>query len=287
MALSAESEYAKDEVKPIQSQESPRTDMDQPVRMHKWQGYLQEAGTLPVDVVAIETVGNCNRACGYCPVSVAPKRTGRLPDKVIYRIFDELGALGFRGKLTYHFYNEPMLDTRMPDLVAYSALKVPLATRHLTSNGDLLDEDKLRMLFDKGASVIAISAHDNATYERFIAIKQRLGSGLKLRIRPYFKVGDGSGAARITNRAGAIDLSAYAAEESVEAGPEGCNRVELNIDYLGNVHPCCMDFTAGYVLGNVFDASLADLWAQALPQFKEHFFGNYSKEVCRKCAKIA
>lgn len=256
-------------------------------RLTKWTEYVESAEALPVDVVALETVGNCNRSCEYCPVSVAPKRTGRMPDAMVYRVFDELGAARFRGKLTYHFYNEPMIDTRIYDFVAYSARKVPDATRHLTSNGDLLDRDAIEKLFDLGATIIVISAHDEETFVRFSEIKKTLDPARRLMIRPFFRVGDGTKAARITNRAGAIDLSKFEAEETVEARLEGCNRIELNVDYQGNVHPCCMDFSGGYILGNIEDSGLVDIWKRSRAHFRDHYFGGYSKEVCRKCAKLA
>lgn len=255
-------------------------------RQAAWLRYEQSPDPLPVDVVAIETVGNCNRACGYCPVSVAPKRQGRLADAVVYRLYDELGAIGYARKLTYHFYNEPTLDTRILDFLAYSSRKVPDATRHFTTNGDLLDRDKLLMLYDLGASIIAISAHDTETFEKFSEIRSRDALGKRLQVRPYFRAGDGSKAVRITNRSGTIDLRDYAADETREAGPEGCNRVELNIDYRGDVHPCCMDFSSGYVLGNVHDSNLRTIWQRSLPRFRSHYLGNYQHEVCLKCAKL-
>ncbi|MEM9707046.1 MAG: SPASM domain-containing protein, partial [Pseudomonadota bacterium] len=67
---------------------------------------------------------------------------------------------------------------------------------------------------------------------------------------------------------------------------EGCNRIQFNIDYLGDVHPCCMDFGSEYVLGNVTETSLIDIWRNTRHQFKQHFTGDYQRAVCFRCAKL-
>lgn len=213
-----------------------------------------------------------------------------MDDAIVYGILDQLGHLNYGKKLTFHFYNEPLLDRRIYEFADYAAKMVPSAFRLLTTNGDLLDSERLRYLLDGRVSKVAVSAHDKETFVRFTKMKNALDEKerSRLEIRQYFRVGEGKHAARITNRAGNIDLDAggYSSDEVVEAGPHGCNRIELNIDYQGDVHPCCMDFSGEYVLGNVCQESLLDIWRSNIRHFKDHFTGNYTKAVCFKCAKV-
>lgn len=267
-----------------------KTMTESETRHQLWEKFENSPNPFPVNVVAIETIGNCNRSCGYCPVSTHPKRLGRMDTEIVYSLFDQLGDLNYDKKLVFHFYNEPLLDKRIDNFVEYAAQKTPNAFRLLTTNGDLLNLKKIEYLLDGRVTKVAISAHDRETFARFREIKDGLEPAYKNRldIRSYFRVGDGQRAARITNRGGNIDLDTggYSVDEVTEAGPEGCDRVEFNIDYKGDVHPCCMDFSGEYVLGNVNEESLLGIWSKSVQQFKGHFNGNYTKSVCFRCAKI-
>ncbi len=259
------------------------------IREEKWRAYEECGHPFPVDVVGIETVGSCNRACGYCPVSVHPKRQGRLSTEVVEAFFDQLADLGFEKKIVFHFYNEPMLEKRLNHFVKYAAEKMPRAIKWLSTNGDLLDKESLIRLIDDGASAIKVSSHDAETFERFQELHQALESEYaeKLLIRDFYKVGDGTKARKITNRGGSIDLSAYGDDVTLEAAKTGCGRVEFYVDYLGNVHPCCMDFNGGYILGNILESTIIDIWNVSKNQYREHFFGSYTKDVCLKCAGLS
>ena len=165
----------------------------------------------------------------------------------------------------------------MPEFIQYASQKVPNCFILLTTNGDLLTQSKLEWLLDNGASKVAISCHDEETLLRFATMKESLHEGHRRRLDllSYFQIGDGTKSARITNRGGAIDLADYADGEVIEANADGCSRVELNIDYLGNVHPCCMDFEGGYIFGNVKNTPLIDIWRETREQFRQHYVGDY------------
>jgi len=256
-------------------------------RDREWQEIEHASMVLPIKLVALETIGNCNRVCAYCPVSSAPKRMGRLEEEAIYSVINQLAMFDYHGKFVFHFYNEPLLDKRIFSFVEYCSEFLPYAKKLLTTNGDFLNEKKLKKLLNSDFDV-AISAHDIATYNKGQLLKKTMpfDRQTSIQIRPFYKVGDGSKSVRITNRGGSVDMTKFASEETQEAGQEGCNRLEFNIDYLGNVHPCCMDFSNGYIVGNVKHESLKNIWQKTKVQFKEHFFGYYSKQVCLKCAKL-
>ena len=258
-------------------------------REQRWQRYEDLSDHFPVDVVGIETVGNCNRSCGYCPVSMHPKRQGRLSTELVHGFFRQLSNLNFSKKLVFHFYNEPLLEKRIFGFVEQASRIVPRAYRLLTTNGDLLTHDSLLRLLDVGASAVAVSCHDREIYDKFTEIRENLNQAdaSRVQLRAFFLVGHDERAPKVTNRAGSIDVSSYRSEEEFEAGASGCDRVEFYVDYLGNVHPCCMDFSGGYVIGNIHDERIIDIWRRAVPQYRDHFVGNYKREVCRKCANVS
>ena len=73
---------------------------------------------LPIRVIAIETSGGYNRACCYCPVSTSEKRTGQLEEEQVQGLINQLSAINYTGKFTFHFYNEPLLDSRISPLLS-------------------------------------------------------------------------------------------------------------------------------------------------------------------------
>src|SRR5689334_10289174 len=86
--------------------------------------------------VEIEVNSMCNRKCVYCP-NVSDKRPpGYMDDRLFNKIIDELGAIDFDGRLSYHFYGEPLLDKRLPGFIERSKQRVPHSHTEIYSNGD-------------------------------------------------------------------------------------------------------------------------------------------------------
>ena len=74
----------------------------------------------------IESQASCNRACWFCPRTY--DRTGfyldsrgkpvfhQMETETILGVLDQAEALGFRGRVGFHHYSEPLLDSRNVDL---------------------------------------------------------------------------------------------------------------------------------------------------------------------------
>jgi len=75
--------------------------------------------------IGIETFSPCNRKCGFCPVGLGKREVDKMPEALFERIIDPLAARGYRGEIGLHFYNEPLLDPRLPELRTS-----PIPTRH-------------------------------------------------------------------------------------------------------------------------------------------------------------
>lgn len=70
----------------------------------------------------IESQSNCNRACWFCPRT--HDRSGRyldaagtavlnrMPTEEILDLLDQAVARGFRGRVAFYHYSEPLLDDR-------------------------------------------------------------------------------------------------------------------------------------------------------------------------------
>ena len=70
--------------------------------------------------VEIEISSQCNFKCSYCPVSKFPRPNGILPTETYKNVIDQLREIGYSGSIAPHLYNEPLLDSRLPDLMGYT-----------------------------------------------------------------------------------------------------------------------------------------------------------------------
>ena len=96
--------------------------------------------------VEIEISTACNLRCRYCPNSVSDrglvKNNKQMPTALFHRLIDELAAIGFGGEFHPHFYNEPLLDERLPQLLQYVRNKLTRCKIALFTNGLYLTLEK-------------------------------------------------------------------------------------------------------------------------------------------------
>lgn len=117
-------------------------------------------------VVEIEVNSRCNRRCGYCPNSLPDlPRVDKFMDRELYkRIIRELAAIEFSGRLSFHFFNEPLVRRDLEALVAWARAALPWAYLVLFTNGDLLDDDRHAALLEAGVDQFLVTRHDFDAY---------------------------------------------------------------------------------------------------------------------------
>ena len=115
--------------------------------------------------INIETTTYCNRRCLYCPNSVfersLKKNEKLMSENVFKKIIDELAEINFKGRISPHFYGEPLLDKRLVDLMKYTHEKLPKAKLEIYTNGDLLKIDIFDKLYKVGVRHYVITLHGN------------------------------------------------------------------------------------------------------------------------------
>ncbi len=112
---------------------------------------MQYQNTVPqIQSVEIETVSRCNNDCSFCPVSKVNdiREPMRMKEELFYQIIDELAQMGYQGYLSLFSNNEPLLDTRILDFLAYAVEKLPNAVHAMYTNGLLLTKENYRTLTD-------------------------------------------------------------------------------------------------------------------------------------------
>jgi organic radical activating enzyme len=97
-------------------------------------------------VVNLETINRCNSTCEFCTANKnAEKRPyKRMEDELFYSIIDQLADWNYKGHLTMYGNNEPWLDTRIVEFHKYAREKLPEAFIFMSTNGLLLDVEKVK-----------------------------------------------------------------------------------------------------------------------------------------------
>lgn len=130
----------------------------------------------------IESQSNCNRSCWFCPRTY--DRSGkyldkagrsvlhRMPTEKILDLLDQAQALGFRGRVAFYHYSEPLLDERSP-MLAREARKRGMEP-YLHTKGDVLrSDDQLCNEVKKLYGLIVVGLYDYRTNEEELEENKR------------------------------------------------------------------------------------------------------------------
>jgi len=222
----------------------------------------------------IETYGYCNRSCEFCfNNSKFPLREkGIMLEEMWNKIIDELSHLRYKGRISPHFFGEPLLDKKLSQYVRYAREKCPNSYILIVSNGDLLDEDKFLELIDSGVNKLYITNYDDKLrptvqnlvniYPAYIAVRQ---------YTDFYKI----------DRAGMIF-------EKGKSISKLCLSLygQLVINWKGEIVLCCMDYYAKYVLGNVKDSRIVDIWrSEKMSDYRKKLIKGMREfiEICKFC----
>lgn len=230
--------------------------------------------------VEIETNTGCNRKCRICPRSAYEREAGWMSDELYTRILGQLADMGFRGRLSPVFYNEPLLDPRLPRLMREARAALPRSTLVVFTNGSLLTRENVRELLDAGVDTLLVSQYegnlraDEASYAEATA---GLSPAERRRIR-YRTLGDDD---PLSTSGGLIAVRKPVTRSRCMQASSSCV-----IDYQGNVVLCCNDYEVEHTFGNVGETPLLDIWNQ--PRFKtlrrELRHGRFELDICKSCA---
>jgi radical SAM protein with 4Fe4S-binding SPASM domain len=198
--------------------------------------------------VCVETYAFCNRKCHFCfNHERFPKRErGIMSEETFIKIISQLSEINFCGSLAPVLYGEPLLDKRLPRLMKYYNKNIRYSHISIYTNGDMLNEEIFRNLIDNGVQYFLVTNYDNLLKPELNFLKQKYPFHIKLRNeRDLIKI----------DRAGKIF------QRNIQLNSP-CLRPsrEMVINWKGDILLCCQDFYGEYVMGNVHENSLLEIW---------------------------
>ena len=113
-------------------------------------------------VIEISESGTCNRTCSFCPRSAPnfPDIKEFISGELIKKLSKELSHYNYSGLFLFSGFVEPMLDKNIFNLISITRENLPEARIEIVTNGDPLNEERIRRLFKSGLSTLLVSIYD-------------------------------------------------------------------------------------------------------------------------------
>ncbi|MGH7825140.1 MAG: SPASM domain-containing protein [Candidatus Binatia bacterium] len=247
----------------------------------------------------IESQSNCNRSCWFCPRTYDKSgkylnAEGRsvllhMPTGKILDLLDQARALGFRGRVGFHHFSEPLLDKRNP-MLAREAKKRGMIP-YLHTNGDVLrQDDELCAEVKNLYAVIVVGLYDYRTNEELEQVKsywrERL-NGVNLKFSTI-GVSGGRSADSMGVPKALVPTDARMVIPDITYQNAPCHRplIRMIIQYDGTMCNCCEDTYGAFQLGNIYRSSLEELWfSDRHSQIVEELISGEREKhgLCRNC----
>lgn len=223
----------------------------------------------------------------------------------------QLAEREYKGLISLHNYNEPLLNPRLHEEMREMLRLAPGAKPGIFTNGDFLDADKVMRLVTDGASYLRVTLYprdltprpqdDRTRLERWL---DRRLTGLDISwlfgpVHQGFAAHGLFGSCRIeiivpaimetyNNRGKTVPILPLVAQRRAP-----CRRTitSMAIDYRGSLKMCCNVYPENpdherYVIGNVFESGLWELWCSPKMDALRHAHqvADWSlSPICRSC----
>ncbi len=242
--------------------------------------------------VRYEVTDHCNASCIMCPRDKHEHgREHGIMDQAAYeRSIDEVFALGAQ-KVVLTGFGEPMLDKRLERKIAYAKSK-GLGT-YIISNGSILNSKRARTILEAGLDEIRVSFYGmqpttyNAVMQgldfdktikgmtEFLRLRDELGAKTRVQVS-YLEMEENKSDTNLfreywESRVDAIEIwrphnfgdgRSYRERIDEVDVKTSCGRPEngpLQIQWNGEVIPCCYDYNNQIILGNAFSQPVLDI----------------------------
>lgn len=242
--------------------------------------------------VRYEVTDHCNATCIMCPRDKHEhaREHGIMDQELYEKSIDEVALLGAE-KVVLTGFGEPMLDKKLELKIKYAKSK-GLST-YIISNGSVLNSKRARSILEAGLDEIRVSFYGmqeksynsvmkgldfNKTISGmmdFITLRKELGAKTKIQVS-YLEMEENKEDTGLfkefwESKVDAIEIwrphnfgdgrDYRERHESLEV-KTSCGRPEngpLQIQWNGEVIPCCYDYNNKIILGNAFTSPVLDI----------------------------
>lgn len=267
----------------------------------------------------IEPTNACNLRCISCSTSRSTRPRGYMDFLLYQKIIDEAKQVGVKH-IHLYLHGEPLLHPRIVEMVAYAKSK-DLAV-HLTTNGTLLNEEKMEGLLQSGLTIadtitFSVLGSSKEIYEsvmrrsNYDRVQRNILDFMKLR-RKYRKNGpivdvrlykmpenEHEEQSFLINWKNKVDhvvvvkkiserFAKYKLAELNISRTHTCSVLweRMTVFWNGDVSVCCEDIDGDFILGNLKENSIHEIWnCDALSAVKKIHLKKEFQELpfCYQC----
>lgn len=201
-----------------------------------------------------------------------------MDEALFKKIIHDLAEVNYRGRIHPNWYGEPLVDKRLPDLIAYTKEYVPLAEVRIYTNGKLLTVELFNTLIEAGTDSFMITQHEEAMSENMKKVFTFVEHRPELREKMTYRTFQSDLILR--NRGGLI------VNPSTAGRRNKCKAIwQMDVNYKGEVALCCDDYFSSVVFGQAQYESVVQIWNKA--SYKKAR-AQLSKgipvfDICKKC----
>ena len=253
--------------------------------------FYKNTKTPLMSVVEISDSGTCNRKCSFCPRSDPNFKDIKefISEKLHNKIFSELKSYNYSGMIIYSGYVEPLLNKNIYRNLSFARKCLPNSKIEVITNGDVLNLSRIKKLFNSGLSTLLISVYDGPDdmikFKKMVREAKLLPNQYVIRNR-YMSEEDNFGLT-ISNRSGMLKNAEYKIPETSEPLKATCTYPAYTffIDYNGDVQMCSHDWGKKYIIGNLNNETIIDIWCNKKFDMarKNLLHGNRNFTPCNKC----
>lgn len=274
-----------------------------------------EARPIPKSV-CLETYSLCNGKCVFCPYShAAPNPPVQMDTQTVHRIIDEISKLPVE-RFSLFNNNEPLLDPRMQEFIRYAREQLTSVRLTLSSNGKRVTSQEIDEAISNGIDrfFISIPTLDPEAYRKImggdvsnvvstvLGVSEEHRSNLRIAVpnTTYYSCEDYDRVFRSNGiRAIVWEMEAIHSWQEVNQIREisrigfgiGCDRPldQAIISSNGDVLICCRDWYHENCVGNVHEASLAEIWqGQRMRELQRLVAAKHFDQIvmCSKCSRV-
>ena len=232
--------------------------------------------------IKIETLTRCNKKCVFCPV---PLRQDNIKDKkmswdTFNKIISELKNAAFDGEICLNLNNEPLLDTRIPEMITHVRKELPASHIYLITNGLLLNTEITNSLINSGLNKLTINNYNSS---------DKLLKNIK---EIYTEFSEAVCNIEIFLRKETDTLNSEGGYLEQNKGPkQPFNRfcyypfTELCFIYNGDASICCHDVMYDGIIGKIHNKSILEIWnGKEINEYHNKLLNeNRSITPCSKC----
>lgn len=242
--------------------------------------------------VELNTTELCNRKCVFCPrvnPEIYPNRNLHLSVELATKVADDLAGFGFRGRISFSGFGEPILNKSFPELVRAVRRRLPANQIDTNTNGDKLNAQTIAEIFNAGITFIYVNMYDGPQQRaHFENLFREAGiEPERYRLRPHWGGAEEDYGLILNNRSGMVvdpDLGLPVISEPIRH-PCYYPFSRALVDWNGDMLLCSNDWGRALVVGNVAEMNFADVWMSdaMLEARRRLMLGDRSHKPCATC----